>query len=226
MTGRILIVEDEEAMREGLRDNLEIEGYEVHVAADGVIGENMVKEMQFDLLILDWMLPKRSGIDVCRNIRQAGQTLPILMLTAKSEEIDKVLGLELGADDYLTKPFGLHELLARIKALLRRSGGDNRQSEVQMGALQINFDKYTAQVDGESVHLTHKEIEILRFLYARRDETVSRDELLRQVWGHDYLPSTRTVDNFILRLRNVIENDARHPQHLLTVHGLGYKFVP
>ncbi len=224
---RILIVEDEPHMQQGLRDNLEFEGYTVEIAGDGKAGLAKLRQDAFDLVLLDVMMPEMSGFDVCRQARREGVTTPIIMLTAKGEEIDKVVGLELGADDYVTKPFSLRELLARIKAVLRRrpdtvSGEGQPQ---QIGRLAIDFDAYEARADGESVSMSHLEFEVLRYLSARRQQTVSRDELLAEVWGYEATPTTRTVDNFILKLRQKIEEDPANPRHILTVHGVGYKLV-
>jgi DNA-binding response OmpR family regulator len=226
---KILIVEDEPNMRMGLRDNLEFEGYEVDSAEDGQEGLDKILNNKYSLVILDVMMPKMSGLDVCRNVRKKGINTPIILLTAKGEEIDKVLGLELGADDYVTKPFSLRELLARIKANLRRgeesASGKDSGGMVSIGRLDINFSAYTAFEEGTPVQLSHKEFEILHYLWEKRNGTVSRDDLLNEVWGYDETPTTRTVDNFILRLRQKIEKDFNHPQIIITVHGIGYKLV-
>lgn len=223
---RILIVEDEVQMRKGLQDNLEYEGYEVDYAADGEEGQKKIVENTYDLILLDVMLPKKSGFDVCREIRARGITCPVLMLTAKGEEIDRVLGLELGADDYITKPFSLRELLARIKAVLRRSGGSLKEGAlITMGKLEVNFTTYEAYEKGQSVAMTHKEFEILKYLYQHKNQAVSREHLLNDVWGYDTMTTTRTVDNFILKLRQKIELNPAEPKHILTVHGIGYKFL-
>lgn len=224
---RILIVEDEPQMRLGLKDNLEFEGYEVEFAEDGQTGLQKIFWQAYDLIILDVMLPKLSGFDVCKAAREKGVKTPILMLTAKGEEIDKVLGLELGADDYVTKPFGLRELLARIKAILRRKSDLPSPAEVKflIGQLEVNFKTFEAFRDRQSVSLSHREFEVLKFLWQNQNQTVSRDQLLTEVWGYDEFPTTRTVDNFIVRLRQKIEADPAHPRHILTVHGVGYKLV-
>ncbi|MBS4034523.1 MAG: response regulator transcription factor [Ignavibacterium sp.] len=225
---KILICEDEPAMRMGLKDNLEFESYEVDSAEDGETGLNKILENQYDLIILDVMMPKMSGFDVCKSARKKGITTPIILLTAKGEEIDKVLGLELGADDYVTKPFSLRELLARIKAILRRgklTGKEIDDKDVQIGQLTINFGTYQAKVKNKDVQMSHKEYEILHYLWKKKNATVSRDELLTEVWGFEETPTTRTVDNFILKLRQKIEKDSNHPQFILTVHGVGYKLV-
>jgi len=222
---RILIVEDEQQMRLGLRDNLEFEGYEVHEAGDGEEAVAKIRDVEYDLILLDVMLPKKSGYDVCREIRKSGISTPILMLTARGEEVDKVLGLELGADDYITKPFSLRELLARIKAVLRRTGkGKSDVTEIQLGKLRINFRGYRAVADGKEIAMSHKEYEILKYLWEHAGETISRDKLLENIWGYGNT-TTRTVDNFIVKLRQKIETDPAHPKYLLTVHGIGYKLV-
>lgn len=223
----ILIVEDEPQMRVGLKDNLEFEGHQVDFAEDGNEGLRKILENIYDLILLDVMLPKMSGFDVCKKARQAGINTPIIMLTAKGEEIDKVLGLELGADDYVTKPFSLRELLARIKAVLRRrenSPGENIQ-KVTIGKLTVDFSSYSASIENQNVPLTHLEFQILQYFLRHQNQTVSRDQLLSDVWGYNTQISSRTVDNFILKLRQKIETNPAHPSHLLTVHGIGYKMI-
>ncbi len=226
---KILIVEDEPDMRTGLKDNLEFEGYEVNFAEDGESGLKNILEGDYNLVLLDVMLPKMSGFDVCKTVRKKGNNVPIILLTAKGEEIDKVLGLELGADDYITKPFGLRELLARIKAVLRRgeemSESQSKNAFINIGRISVNFTSYNAFEDGLAVQMSHKEFEILNYLWSNRNSTVSRDDLLNTVWGYDESPTTRTVDNFILKLRQKIEKDPDHPRIILTVHGIGYKMV-
>jgi DNA-binding response OmpR family regulator len=227
---KILIVEDEPAMQLGLRDNLEFEGYVVEVAGDGEAGLTKIRSNGYDLILLDIMLPKISGLDVCKKARSENITTPIILLTAKGEEIDKILGLELGADDYVTKPFSLRELLARIKAILRRSGESSATADdetISIGQLSVNFTKYIATDAEGDVKLSHKEFEILHFLYTHKNEPVSRYRLLEEVWGYDddAQPTTRTVDNFILRLRQRVEKDPKEPHIILTVHGSGYKMV-
>jgi len=224
---RILIVDDEPNMRMGLKDNLEFEGYEVEYAEDGKAGLNKIMGNEYSLILLDVMMPGMSGFEVCKYARSKGIKTPIILLTAKGEEIDKVLGLELGADDYITKPFSLRELLARIKAVLRRGTevpGKQKDTAI-IGKLNVNFSAYTASCDDEPVQLSHKEFEILKFLWENRNQTVSRDNLLQNIWGYDESPTTRTVDNFILKLRQKTEKDPNHPQIILTVHGIGYKLV-
>jgi DNA-binding response OmpR family regulator len=224
---KILVVEDEPDMLRGLKDNFEFEHYEVDAARDGEAALKKISESTYDLIILDIMLPKLSGLDVCKRVREQGVTTPIIMLTAKSEEIDKVLGLELGADDYVTKPFGVRELLARVKAILRRAEGITATPLDRMiiGSLDLDFSAYTATRDGEPLSLTPKEFEIMRHLWHHRNKTVTRDDLLTQVWGYDASISTRTVDNFILKLRQKIEKDPAAPKHIITIHGIGYKLI-
>lgn len=223
----ILIVEDEPAMQLGLKDNLQFEGYNVTIASDGQTGLDKILTNQFDLVLLDVMLPNMSGFDVCKNARSKGIDTPIILLTARGEEIDKVLGLELGADDYMTKPFSIRELLARIKANLRRTGALSKKDEViNLGKLTIQFDAYSvSSTDDDDIKLSHKEFEILKYLYENKNKVVSRYDLLEKIWGYDEQPTTRTVDNFIARLRQKIEDDHNHPTVILTVHGIGYKLL-
>lgn len=225
MSYSILIIEDEPNMRLGLKDNLEFEGYTVHLSEDGADGLSKLTGAPYDLVLLDVMMPGMSGLDVCRKAREQGVDTPIILLTAKSEEMDKVLGLELGADDYVTKPFSLRELLARIKAILRRRERKAEVPNTRIGKLQVNFDAYTAVDADGPVRLSHKEYEILHYLFNRKNEIVSRHELLQQVWGYSETPTTRTVDNFILKLRNKVEADPNDPKLILTVHGTGYKLI-
>jgi DNA-binding response OmpR family regulator len=223
---RILLVEDEPQMQRGLRDNLEFEGHEVTAMGDGNSGYQVLLHETFDLVILDVMLPQMSGFDVVRKVREKGIRTPIIMLTAKGEEIDKVLGLELGADDYVTKPFSLRELIARVNALLRRAvpagAGDMM---MMLGDIKVNFASYVGSKDGKEFSMTPKEFEILKYLWQHRNETVSRDDLLTKVWGYDESVSTRTIDNFILKIRQKIEDDPAHPQIIFTIHGTGYKLI-
>jgi len=225
---RILIVEDEPAMLKGLQDNLEFEGYWVDTASDGSEGLHKILTNKYHLVLLDVMMPGMSGFDVCKTLRAKGIKIPILMLTARAEEIDKVLGLEFGADDYITKPFGLRELLARIRAVLRRTGveeTDLNNQVIAIGNMQVNFATYTSTVQGQDVKLSHKEYEILHFLFNHKNETVDRNDLLDAIWGEDYQPTSRTIDNFILKLRQKIETDPNDPRIILTVHGIGYKLI-
>jgi len=222
----ILIIEDEPSMQLGLRDNLELESYQVDVAADGALGLSKIKSNVYDLILLDVMLPKLSGFDVCKAARSAGINTPIILLTARGEEIDKVLGLEFGADDYITKPFSVRELLARIKAILRRSSvAVVSEDAVQIGRLKINFNAFHAKEGDQEIKLSHKEFEILSYLHQNKNQVVSRYSLLEKVWGYDEQPTTRTVDNFMVRLRQKVERNPNQPQVILTVHGSGYKLV-
>ncbi len=228
---KILIVEDELHMRMGLRDNLEFEGYQVEMAEDGEKGLQKIQAQAFDLIVLDGMMPKMSGFDVCRQARKLGIKTPIIFLTAKGEEIDKVLGLELGADDYMTKPFSVRELIARIKAIIRRTEKPAASAEtaggwITIGQLSVDFGHYEATHAKEGpVKMSHKEFEILHYLFDRKNEVVSRYKLLEDVWGYDAQPTTRTVDNFILKLRQKIEENPNEPKFILTVHGAGYKII-
>ena len=226
---KILVVEDEPSMLSGLEDNLEFEGYEVDTAAEGHSALEKIRTERYHLVVLDVMLPGISGFEICKKARKEGITTPIILLTARGEEMDKVRGLELGADDYITKPFSLRELLARIKAILRRSGSDKEKNavseEIEIGNLKINFDTYEAFVQNQPVKMTHKEFEVLRCLWNSKNHIISRDDLLLKAWGDDYQPVTRTVDNFIVKLRQKIEHDPNKPKHIITVHGIGYKLI-
>ena len=223
---RVLVVEDDPAILRGLADNLKIESYDVATATDGEVALALATKETFDLLLLDVMLPSMSGFEVCRRLRSAGSTMPILMLTARGEESDRVHGLDLGADDYLTKPFSLRELLARIRALLRRANPPLRLPDrAQFGDVELDFRRFDAARAGDPLKLTRKEFGTLRYLIARAGEVVSRAELLDEVWDYQEYPTTRTVDNHVASLRAKIEPDAANPRHLLTVHGVGYKFV-
>jgi DNA-binding response OmpR family regulator len=224
---RILLIEDEPSMQLGLKDNLELESYWVDIAGDGETGLQKITDNSYDLVLLDVMLPKLSGFDICKKARAAGIATPIILLTARGEEIDKILGLELGADDYVTKPFSVRELLARIKALLRRSNGvaTKESHSLTIGKLKIDFSTFQAFEDGIEIRLSHKEFEILSFLYQHKNKVVSRHDLLEKVWGYEEQPTTRTVDNFMVRLRQKIEANPNQPKLILTVHGVGYKMV-
>ncbi len=225
----ILIVEDEPNMIVGLKDNFEIEGYKIDTAKDGESGLGKILENNYDLVILDVMLPKLSGFEVCKAVRKIENDTPIILLTARGEEIDKVLGLELGADDYITKPFSIRELIARVKAVLRRKenrvDSDNKRENIIIGNLEVNFSTYNAYNNNGEVQMSHKEFEILNLLWSNRNKTVSRDDLLRIIWGFDESPTTRTIDNFIVKLRQKIERNPNKPKTILTVHGIGYKLI-
>jgi DNA-binding response OmpR family regulator len=224
---RILIAEDETDMAMGLRDNLQFEGYEVFVAADGEAALKLATEKSPDLALLDIMMPKLDGLEVCKRIRQAGFMIPILMLSAKSQEIDIVRGLEMGADDYITKPFSIRELLARIKAALRRTGaGKNLSRVMQIGDATVDLVKGNVDRPGQTHHLGHFELEILKILIENAEHPVDRNKLLDVIWGLEGFPVTRTVDNHIVSLRRKIEPDPKHPRHIVTVHSIGYRFVP
>jgi len=224
---RILVVEDDAAILRGLADNLACESHDVLTAMDGERACSIVREQKPDLVILDLMLPRMSGYDVCRTLRGEGVTTPILMLTARGDESDRVLGLDLGADDYLTKPFSIRELLARVRALLRRTQTAAPSIDVlHFEDTSIDFKRYEAKKGGAPIDMTKKEFGVLRYLAARAGEVVTREELLDQVWGYQAMPTTRTVDNHIASLRAKLEIDPAQPRHLQTVHGVGYKWVP
>jgi two-component system alkaline phosphatase synthesis response regulator PhoP len=227
MNQRILIVEDEEALRMTLADRLQSEGYQVEYAADGVLGYRRATEEPFDLILLDIGLPRRNGLDVCRDIRQAGLITPILMLTARGQTVEKVVGLKLGADDYVSKPFEMLELMARVEALLRRAPARQGRGGVQVfGHLQIDVPGTQVTREGKVVALTAREFQLLRYLIEHPGETLSRDALLREVWGYSAETFTRTVDVHIASLRQKLENDPKRPELIVTVPGLGYKFAP
>ena len=223
---RVLVVEDDPAIMLGLVDNLEAESYEVLTATDGLAAYRAIVDEKPDLVILDLMLPKQSGYDVCRKARAERITTPILMLTARGEEGDRVLGLDLGADDYVTKPFSTPELLARVRALLRRAYPSNDlPTELRLGDVVVDFERYVASKRGRTLDLTPKEFGVLRFLAARAGAVVRRDELLDEVWGYNAEVTTRTVDTHVATLRAKVETKASEPRHLITVHGVGYKLV-
>jgi DNA-binding response OmpR family regulator len=223
---RILIIEDDPAIVKGLQESLEDEHYDVLTATDGKKGYEMAGRENPDLILLDLMLPTMNGQDICRKLREDGITVPILMLTSKREETDKVLGLELGADDYITKPCSLRELHARIKANLRRSEIIRKEvSTFTFADLEIDFKKQKSLKKGKPIQFSTKEYEILHFFIQHDDEIVSRDMLLDEVWGYDVFPTTRTVDNYILNLRKKIEIDPTQPKHILTIHKSGYRFI-
>ena len=224
---KLLIIEDEPSMQLGLKDNMELEGYLVETASDGEEGLSKIKTNSFDLVLLDVMLPKLSGFDVCKAARSAGISTPIVLLTARGEEIDKILGLEFGADDYITKPFSVRELLARVKAILRRSQLQPVKDSARtiIGRLNIDFESFYATENQIEIKLSHKEFEILSYLHQHKNQVVSRYDLLEKVWGYDEQPTTRTVDNFVVRLRQKVEINPNQPRVILTVHGTGYKLV-
>lgn len=223
---RILIVEDDPAILVGLEDSLKEEHYEVLTANDGELGYQMGQKENLDLIILDLMLPKKNGIEICKELRTLGVSIPILMLTSKKEEMEKVLGLEVGADDYVTKPFSIRELLARIKALLRRKIELKKEIEsYSFGKVTLDFLKYEAYKNGKPIELSATELNILKYFINSEGIVISRHQLLDDVWGYENYPTTRTVDNFILNIRKKIEKNPARPKHLLTIHKAGYKFV-
>jgi two-component system alkaline phosphatase synthesis response regulator PhoP len=227
MSKKILLVEDEPGLVLTLSDCLADEEYTVTVAQDGETGLHKAKEEAFDLLILDVMLPRKNGFDVLRDLRQHGVKTPAIMLTARGQVVDKILGLKLGADDYLTKPFDMGELLARIEAILRRTPQpDQTTAEVYtFGDVRVDYRRAEVTRNGQPVELAAREYHLLRYLIEHREATISRDELLNEVWGYDAMPTTRTVDVHVGLLRQKLEPNPRHPQFILTIHGLGYKFV-
>ena len=223
---RILIVEDEPAMVAGLRDNFEYEGYEVLSAEDGVAGLERALADEPDLVLLDVMMPRMSGLDLCKQLKAKRPALPIIMLTARGQEIDKVVGLELGADDYITKPFSVRELMARVKAVLRRASPQASTPEVyRFSDIEVNTRSNQVQRRGMPIELSAKEFALLAYFISHPAETLSRDRLLDAVWGYDNYPSTRTVDTHIVHLRQKLEPNPEEPRYILTVHGTGYKFV-
>ena len=227
MDERILLVEDEQALCMTLSDRLEDEGYEIDCANDGEQGYRRATEGAYDLIILDVMLPRRNGFDVCRDIRAAGLITPVLMLTARGQTADKVVGLKLGADDYLTKPFEMIELLARVEALLRRapSRAPDAATVYQVGPLFVDIRGTEVKLDGRPITLSAREFQLLRYFLEHRGATLSRNEILKQVWGYSAETYTRTVDVHVASLRQKLNDDPRQPQFILTVPGLGYKFV-
>jgi two-component system alkaline phosphatase synthesis response regulator PhoP len=248
---RVLVIEDEPGLVMALTQRFRSEGYEVETAEDGEQGLALGLNEPFDVIVLDLMLPSRNGFDVCRDLRQRGINTPIIMLTARGQVVDRVVGLKLGADDYLTKPFAMMELLARIEALLRRSAGAVQQDGVlasrqpsngssstarssgerspvevfQFGSVCVDFRRTVVSRDGKAVNISAREFKLLRYLIEHSGATVSRDELLNEVWGYNSLTTTRTVDVHISSLRQKIETDPRHPKSIVTIHGFGYKFV-
>jgi DNA-binding response OmpR family regulator len=229
MRRKLLIVEDDQAMAVALRDGFEYEGFEVVVARDGLEGLRLCRQTAADLIVLDVMLPKMSGLDICKRLRADGCNTPILMLTARGQEIDKVIGLNTGADDYVTKPFSFMELLARVNAVLRRAssatsgGGD--PSTCQFGDLMVNFRSHEARKGETLLDLSPREFRLLEFFVKHRGEVLTREQILDGVWGYDTVPFTRTVDTHIAKLRKKVEDTPDDPRHILTVHRVGYKFI-
>ena len=226
--GRILIVDDEAHLAEGIRENLEAEGYETEVAHDGRAGLERIRAQNFDLVLLDVMMPNMDGLELCAQIRSEGRQTPVLFLTVKGDVADRVRGFEAGGDDYLAKPFHLKELLLRVAAILRRSSWyQGSGGALQFGGNTIDFKTYEARAwDGTEHALTHKEAMILKALSERAGQIVTREEILDRVWGYEVFPSTRTIDNFIVRLRKRFERNAEAPAHFHTVRGVGYRFTP
>jgi len=226
MAKNILIVEDDASIRIVLQDALTSMGYEVKTADNGIKGLEMAKELRPDLLILDLMLPLMDGYEICRRVRKEGINSPVLMLTVKDEEVDKVLGLELGADDYVTKPFSLKELTARVKALLRRvEEYQDEESLYRFGNIELDFYKFEARKDGKDLDLTPLELKILKLLVSKKGKVVTRDEFLNKIWGIDNLAvSHRTVDSHIAHIRKKIEENPSDPKYVLSIHSIGYKF--
>lgn len=233
MSGRILLVEDEPGLLMTLTDRLLSEGFTVETATDGETGLARALAETFDLIILDVGLPRKNGLDVCRDLRQRGARVPVIMLTARGQVVDKVIGLKIGADDYVTKPFEMMELLARIEALLRRvpttgsaAGDPAAAADVyQFGVIRADFRRAEVTREDVPLELSAREFKLLRYLVEHRGATISRDELLNEVWGYNAMPSTRTVDVHIAWLRQKLEPNPHYPQFILTIHGLGYKFV-
>ena len=223
---KILIVEDEPNMVAGLRDNFEFEGYQVVTAPDGVAGLERALSERPDLVILDVMMPRMSGLEVCQQLKAKRPSIPIIMLTARGQEVDKVVGLELGADDYVTKPFSIRELLARVKAVLRRAQNSPKNGDRYMfGDVEVNLRSCQVVRKGKALDFSSKEFELLKYFLSHSGEAISRDRLLEEVWGYDRFPTTRTVDAHIVRLRQKLEPKPDDPHFILTVHGVGYKFV-
>jgi two-component system alkaline phosphatase synthesis response regulator PhoP len=225
MMNRILIIEDDPAIQIGLKEAFSNEGYSVEEADTGDMGFQIAQKNEFDLIVLDLILPGKDGIEICRDLRNRGIKTPIIMVTSRKDEIDKILGLEIGADDYVTKPFSVRELVARVKALIRRSTYElGETEEAHFADIKINFIKQEIFKGSNSIKLSATEFRILHYFINHKGEVISRDKFLDEVWGYDSYPTTRTVDNYILSLRKKIEDDPSNPKHLLTVHTVGYKF--
>jgi DNA-binding response OmpR family regulator len=224
---KVLVVEDDPGILRTVADNLRFEQYQVITATDGETAYALQQHEQPDLIVLDLMLPRMSGLELCRKLRTSDVQVPVLMLTARSQEADRVRGLDLGGDDYVTKPFSVPELMARVRALLRRAVATSGAPTVlRFGHAEIDFERYAAHRVGRPVEMTRKEFALLRFLASRSNTVVTRDEILNKVWGLESYPVTRTVDNHVASLRAKLEADPGHPAHIQTVHGVGYKFVP
>ena len=222
---KILIIEDDPTIIQGLEDTFKFHGFEIYKAEDGKSGLELFLEKDPDLIILDIMMPGFDGYEICKRIRDVNKSVPIIMLTAKSRESDKLLGFELGADDYVTKPFSVRELVARAEAVLKRSARiDNQIESIKIGDAEVNFKNFELKTEKRVFQLSPKECEILKLLVENPDEVINRDRIIDEIWGDEYFPSPRTIDNFILKLRNKIEDNPKKPKHILTVHGAGYKF--
>lgn len=229
MKKHILVVDDEEHLADALAHNLQFEGYSTTVANDGEEGLQLARTIQFDLVILDIMMPKLDGLEVCRRLRATGSKVPILFLTAKSSDADRLLGLKVGADDYVAKPFLLEELLLRINGIFRRqewySRPPDEQEVFRFGSNEVNFQTFEATSNGRTVNLTEKECMLMKLLVERRNQVVSREEILERVWGYRFSTSSRTIDNFIVRLRRYFEADPKDPKYIHSVRGVGYRFM-
>jgi two-component system, OmpR family, alkaline phosphatase synthesis response regulator PhoP len=222
---KILVVEDEDAIRFLLKENLEYEGYEVIEAENGLIGLEHAEKSSPDLILLDLMLPQMSGMEVCKRLRSTGNTVPVIMLTSRGQQMDKVIGLKAGADDYITKPFDILELCARIEALLRRSGKPSEATKIfHVGRVEVDFQSQVVRRGGEETELTRMESELLRYLILHEGKILTREQILADVWGHGYLLSMRTIDTHVTHLRKKIEENPADPTHILTVHRVGYRF--
>jgi DNA-binding response OmpR family regulator len=222
---KVLVIEDDPAIQRGLADSLKMESYEVLTASDAESGLELIIDEKPDLVILDVMLPGMSGYDLCRKLRSEQNAVSIMMLTARGQEFDRVMGLDLGADDYVTKPFSVFEVMARVRALLRRHDQRVLPDRLDFGNVSVDFLRYETLKSDEPVSLARREYGLLRFLASRTGEVIDRDELLSEVWGHDQYPTTRTIDSHIASLRVKLEEHPNNPKHIVTVHGVGYKFV-
>ena len=227
MKKKIVIIEDEPGIQLSIRDEFESEGYTIFTADDGAEGLQLAETKNPDLIILDIMLPVLNGYEVCKNLRNSGNNTPIIMLTVKDKEVDKVLGLELGSDDYVTKPFSLRELMARAKAVMRRTDGGGKEIDRHsFGAIELDFKKYTATKNGQSLELTPLEFHMLKLLIDRKEEVITRNDFLDKIWGEDNITvSDRTIDSHIANIRRKLEEDPSQPEHILSIRGVGYKFV-
>jgi DNA-binding response OmpR family regulator len=223
----ILIIEDDVSILRGLKDNLTFEGYRVHTSTDGQEGLKLAVEKHIDLLLLDIMLPGMNGYEICRRLKKEKPQLPVIMITARGSEMDTVAGLDIGADDYISKPFGIPELLARVRAVLRRTSTDGKEIETySFGNVSLDFKKFQVTVNNEQTELSSKEFAIMKYLIEHEQEVIHRHDLLEKVWGFEVTPTTRTVDNYILELRKKMEKDPSNPKHIITIRGAGYKFMP